>query len=248
MHSLKVRRRALELLDSGRTLASVSRQLNVARSTLRTWRTEGLAAESGTGCPVCDECIPASRPYAALLGYYLGDGTISAAARYYALRVSCDQRYPTIVADVEECIRGVRPGTRVFRVTAPGVIVVQAHWTHWPCLFPQHGPGRKHERRIELRPWQQTIAARHPEALLRGLFHSDGSRFLNTVTRTLATTQRTYTYPRWQFSNCSDDIHRICQAALDAASIPWRRSSSLTTSVSTREGVARLDGLIGLKS
>ena len=23
---------------------------------------------------------------------------------------------------------------------------------HWPCLFPQHGPGRKHERKIELTP------------------------------------------------------------------------------------------------
>ena len=26
---------------------------------------------------------------------------------------------------------------------------------HWPCLFPQHEPGRKHERKIELMPWQQ---------------------------------------------------------------------------------------------
>lgn len=28
---------------------------------------------------------------------------------------------------------------------------------HWPCLFPQHGPGRKHHRRIALEPWQEAI-------------------------------------------------------------------------------------------
>jgi hypothetical protein len=31
---------------------------------------------------------------------------------------------------------------------------VSSYWKHWPCLFPQHGPGRKHERRIALVPWQ----------------------------------------------------------------------------------------------
>ena len=28
-------------------------------------------------------------------------------------------------------------------------------WKHWPCLFPQHGPGRKHERKIRLEAWQR---------------------------------------------------------------------------------------------
>ena len=28
-------------------------------------------------------------------------------------------------------------------------------WKHWPCLFPQHGPGRKHERPIVLEDWQR---------------------------------------------------------------------------------------------
>lgn len=68
---------------------------------------------------------------------------------------------------------------RVFYVQAPGTVVVQAHWKHWPCLFPQHGPGRKHEREIRLAARQREIVERHPEAFLRGLFHSDGSRTNN---------------------------------------------------------------------
>ena len=70
----------------------------------------------------------------------------------------------------------VHPGRRVFRVKAPGCVVVQSSWKHWPCLFPQHGPGRKHERPIVLEDWQRMIVESHPAAFLRGLFHSDGCR------------------------------------------------------------------------
>jgi hypothetical protein len=52
-------------------------------------------------------------------------------------------------------------------------------WTHWPCVFPQHGPGRKHNRKIALEDWQQKIVDRHSGMFLRSLFHSDGSRFVN---------------------------------------------------------------------
>ena len=33
---------------------------------------------------------------------------------------------------------------------------------HMSCLFPQHGPGKKHSRRITLEDWQQTIVAAGP--------------------------------------------------------------------------------------
>ena len=34
------------------------------------------------------------------------------------------------------------------------VLVAKSTSKHWPCLFPQHGPGRKHTRKIELEQWQ----------------------------------------------------------------------------------------------
>jgi hypothetical protein len=42
---------------------------------------------------------------------------------------------------------------------------------------------------------------RHPEALLRGLIHSDGCRFTNTGTN--------WRHPRYSFSNLSGDIRRL---------------------------------------
>ena len=145
-------------------------------------------------------------------------------------------------------IVAVRSRGPVSYVPAPGCIVVCGYWNHWPCVFPQHGPGRKHERELTLEPWQQTIVDAHPAAFLRGLFHSDGCRVDNWVIRQVAGEAKRYNYGRWQFVNHSTDIQGFCTDALDRLAIPWRRSSWRTISVSRREGVARLDALIGRKS
>jgi len=58
-------------------------------------------------------------------------------------------------------------------------IRVEVRWKHWPCLFPQRGPGRKHLRKIELAGWQHEIVAECPEMLLGGWFHSDDWGIVN---------------------------------------------------------------------
>jgi hypothetical protein len=65
---------------------------------------------------------------------------------------------------------------KVSRTPKIGCTEVASYSKHWPCLFPQHGPGRKHERRIELVPWQQELVDLDPRPLVRGLLHSDGCR------------------------------------------------------------------------
>ncbi|GAA1769833.1 hypothetical protein GCM10009795_014960 [Nocardioides hankookensis] len=245
MYDEPTRDRALALLAQ-HTLSEVSRRTGVSRAALRDWRAGG-PSRSPAACPRCSGATLGAS-YAELLGFYLGDGHISRAPRYFALRVSCDAAYPSIIDEVETAIREVRPGARVFRVRAPGVVVVQAHWKHWPCLFPQHGPGRKHERPIVLEDWQRTIVEAQPAAFLRGLFHSDGCRARNWTTRVVAGEKKRYDYPRWQFTNVSADIREICCWALDLVDVAWRQSNHQTISVSTRAGVARLDELIGLKS
>jgi hypothetical protein len=77
----------------------------------------------------------------------------------------------------------------------------------------------------------------------RGLIHSDGTRHLNRIKHP----KRTYEYPRYQFSNRSDDIRAIFCEHLDLLEIPWRRMNRWIVAVSRREGVARLDEFIGPK-
>jgi hypothetical protein len=121
-------------------------------------------------------------------------------------------------------------------------VVVHSYWKHWTCLFPQHGPGRKHERRIVLAPWQQRIVTAYPRQLLRGLVHSDGCRVVNRVGN------GTYVYPRYFFTNSSDDILRIFRDACDEIGVPHRNSKPNTISVARREGVAAFDAFVGPKT
>lgn len=239
----------MRLLDKGWSLNATSKHLGVSRAALRDWRDHGVDPRGRpVPCFVCagGHCAdPAA--YATLLGYYLGDGCVSPQRRTYSLRISCDERYADIVNDVGEAVEAVHPGGRVCHIRARGVVVVQNCWNHWPCVFPQHGPGRKHERDLVLEDWQCEIVKAHPAELLRGLFHSDGCRVNNWATRTVAGTKKRYDYPRWQFVNHSADIRTWCIEALDVLDIPWRQSSWHTISVSSRAGVARLDELIGLK-
>ena len=105
-----------------------------------------------------------------------------------------------------ECMRAVEaiaPGRAgVLRRRDCRAIVVSNHWKHWVCLIPQHGPGRKHTRPIVLTDWQRRIVSDCPEAFLRGLIHSDGTRIIATE-RKGAYVRRA---PRYAFSNRSEDI------------------------------------------
>ncbi|WP_231921506.1 hypothetical protein [Micromonospora auratinigra] len=130
------------------------------------------------------------------------------------------------------------------RVRKQGCVGVQSYGKHWPCLFPQHGPGRKHERRIVLADWQREIVEAHPGDFLRGLYHSDGSRFANQV----SVRGKRYVYPRYMFTNESTDIMGLCQWALDLLGIAWRMNRPNSLSVARREAVAALDRHVGPKS
>lgn len=228
----------------------------VAVKTIRRWRRlyqrRGLPRGQGhlaPPCPRCDGSALDGGAYAELLGWYLGDGYISSGRRgVYNLHVYNDERYVDLNAGLVQLMTTVKPGGRPHTRRRPGMVITTVSWKHWPCLFPQHGPGRKHERAIVLAGWQEEIVRASPAAFLRGLFHSDGARVHNWATRVVAGENRRYDYPRWQFSNRSADIMLLCCWALDLADVPWRRSGPWTVSVSTRDAVARLDTLIGPKS
>ena len=200
MHTLATIEEALRLVRAGANLSQAARMTGASRSAIRAW-----VAHDGRPrrrepelCMVCGgrtEEIP-GRPYAYLLGQYLGDGMLSAGPRgLYRLRVACASAWPGVAAECVDAIRVFRPHNIVAVHQRPtqGVVDVGAWWKHWICLFPQHGPGRKNLRPIQVYPWQAAIVASEPGSFLRGLIHSDGCRSINFVNGA--------GYPRYFFTN-----------------------------------------------
>ncbi|MFF0340867.1 transcriptional regulator [Kribbella sp. NPDC004875] len=244
---------ALRMSDAGVTDRVNAEIHGVAIKTIRRWRRlyqrRGLPRGTGfqgTPCPRCDGAELDEAAYALLLGWYLGDGSIARARRgVFTLQIINDERYADLNQEIAATIRRVKPTASPCLRGGRGAIRVEARWKHWPCLFPQHGPGRKHLRKIELVDWQREIVAKYPEQLLRGLFHSDGCRFLNWAS---TADGKRYYYPRYMFSNESEDIRGILTDALDLLGIAWRQSRRNVIAVSRKEGVARLDTFVGPKS
>ncbi len=196
-------KRALALLDQGRTLNSVSKETGVSRAAIRSWRTRvEPRSRADRPCPRCQGAPgrpdrPAS--YAYLLGFYLGDGCISAHRRgVHYLRIVCDNA--------------------------------------WPGL-------------ITLEPWQQEIVDAHPWEFIRGLIHSDGCRVTNWTTRLVGGERKRYEYPRYFFTDVSDDTRKLFTDTLDRLGVEWthctRHGSPYNISVARRASVALMDAHVG---
>ncbi|GAB3926013.1 hypothetical protein GCM10029976_020060 [Kribbella albertanoniae] len=252
--------RSQETVDSALRMAKngISDRANaeihgVALKTIKRWRRVylELGLPRGTGfqptpCPRCDGADLDEAAYALLLGWYLGDGSIAKARRgVFTLQIANDAKYPDLNREIAETIIRVKPTASPVPRRRPGAIMTEARWKHWPCLFPQHGPGRKHLRTIELVDWQLKIVAKYPEQLLRGLLHSDGCRFVNWASKPDG---RRFHYLRYMFSNESEDIRKILTDTLDVLGIPWRQPRRNAIAVSRKEGVERLDTFVGPKS
>ncbi|MER8182489.1 transcriptional regulator [Kitasatospora sp. NPDC094015] len=253
MYDMATRERALALHRSGLTLSQVNRATGISRHALRQWTIRAAPSPGRSAeCPARTPAALPPAPYAYLLGLYLGDGCLSEGRRgVYALRIACAKAWPGLIEECERTITAVLPANRTCRADAQGCVQVVSTSKHWPCLLPQHGPGKKHERPIVLAAWQQEIVDAHPWPLLRGLLHSDGCRITNWATRTVGGVVRRHEYPRYFFTNTSADIVRLFTGTLDALGVEWkasrRPSGAVNISIARRAAVALLDEHVGAK-
>jgi hypothetical protein len=229
----------LYLAREGRNASHIARLTRVPRSTVRDWLSPtppSLKREV-----TFDPTSLARGEYSYLLGWYLGDGWISRQKRgVYRLRIKTDSRYPGLIADCAAAMAAVMPANRVLIQKLPyNAVEIGCSSKAWPLLFPQHGPGRKHEREIELADWQEQIVEQFPKEFLRGLIHSDGCRVANRVNGK--------DYPRYFFDQVSDDIRRIFCDACDRLGIEWTQSRWKTISIARAGSVALLDEFVGPK-
>jgi hypothetical protein len=238
--------RVVELAAAGYSALQIARITGISRSTIRPWLGKGrrLRSPPWIACPRCNTKAELDEAaYVYLLGLYLGDGCISKQPKdVWRLRIFQTSKYTEHIEECTIAMHAVLPNN-VLVQQRQGCAEIGSSSKHWPCLFPQHGPGRKHERPIVLVEWQQELVRQYPKMLLRGLIQSDGCRDLNFAT----SKGRRYEYWRYSFKNTSDDIRRIFTDTCDALDVHWTQANRLTISIARRADVAFLDTFIGPK-
>ena len=244
MHKKQIREAALALVGQGVNDCEIARQLDIARTTVRDWRRPTYMPRLGK-CPRCwrrvRRLVFSDADYAELLGLYLGDGHISAYARTERLRLFLDTRYGTIVKETDALLRRCFPQNPVGRVLFHdgAEAVLHVYCGHLSCLFPQNGPGKKHDRPILLEGWQRALVVAAPWAFLRGCIRSDGCVFVNRAGR--------YEYLSYGFANHSSDILDLVETTcLDQGMRPRRYARAIR--LNRREDVAQLLEHVGVKS
>jgi len=241
------------LLATGLSGYAVARATGVPRSTVAYWAQRARRHRPWRPADP-DWRPPDGESYSYLLGLYLGDGHIVEAGCSAYLRITLDLLYEGIIERATAALAStfrpapVRRYTRRHGDEDDRCAILQLSSPDLPVAFPQHGTGRKHLRSIALVDWQRELTRHHPEALLRGLIHSDGARCLNRFATKLPSGRiARYEYPRYFFSNLSDDIRRIFCEHCELLGIRWTQSNHRNISVSHRDSVALLDSFIGPK-
>jgi hypothetical protein len=243
----------MSLVGTGLTDRAIAARTGVGAGTVRRWRVTTKPPDAVLRRRIAEAwSVPVDATYCYLLGAYLGDGLVTLyPPNSWCLRIFNDRRYQSISQEILTAMRATFPGGRV-RLTPSSNSEADVLSVRHPAIaqaFPQHGPGRKHNRAIVLADWQLTLTRTHPGPLIRGLIHSDGCRAVNRF-RTKLPSGRTaeYSYVRYFFSNMSADVRDIFAEHCQLLGIRVTQSNHRNLSVSHRDSVAILERMVGPKT
>jgi DNA-binding transcriptional regulator WhiA len=178
--------------------------------------------------------------YSYILGLYLGDGYINQMKnkRTYRLRIFNDVKYDNLNKYIISELQKLFFNNKVGFVDSKTWLSIYVYSNKLPLLFPQHGSGKKHNRKIELFDWQKDIISY--KYLLMGLFHSDGCYYFNNI--------KGKKYESYSFSNKSKDIYEIFQNCCKSLNIEYTKSPKTpNTEIRQRNSVEYLKNNIGTK-
>jgi hypothetical protein len=156
------------------------------------------------------------------------------------LRIFLDSKYPEIIDDSELLLKRCLGSNRVGRLYAHEgrMTILSVYSQHFACLFPQHGAGKKHERRVALESWQQALVNEAPWSFLRGCIRSDGCVFINRT--------GPYDYLSYDFANHSQDILDLFARTCAQVGVGYRRYAQ-NIRIYRRPSVALMKAHVGLK-
>jgi hypothetical protein len=162
------------------------------------------------------------------------------------LRIVLDLKYPRVIDDARELLERCFPLNLVhvgLKNSKGRCATVSVYSSHLPCLLPQHGAGKKHERPIALEAWQQEHVNVAPWAFLRGCIRSDGCVFVNRT--------GPYRYISYDFANRSKDIADLFVATcrlLELDCRPTEYRGKWSVRINRQASVIRMLQYVGVKA
>lgn len=181
--------------------------------------------------------------YSYVLGLYLGDGCISELKRTHKLRIFQDQKYQNLIKQHVCALKNLFPDNKVSVRYRNNCAVILVYSCKLLDYFPQHGAGKKHLRKIKLKRWQNKIINKYPWEFLRGLYQSDGCRYINKIKK--------YRYVNYQFTNKSIDIINlwisVAKKLLLLPRLRYRKNGTMDIFHSKRRDVKILESHFGIK-
>lgn len=175
------------------------------------------------------------RDYAYVFGTYLGNGYISAKKAVQVLRIAYNSAYEEIIRKLSLALKRLfKSRVLIMKRRNKNAVEVRIACAHLERFFPQHGIGKKHTRKIELHDWQKGIIEKHPVYFIRGLIHSDGSRYMSNG------------YVVYSFSNFSDDILDIFCYVCDLLDVRYKRYATRVV-IAQRPSVKKMEKFVGPK-
>lgn len=197
------------LFENGNNKSEIHRITGIPRSTVTNWihptyiRKTDFPRNSYTPITNFDEHFntPEKRAaYSFILAVYLCDGWINQKSRIPRILLINDAKYSKNIEEWRENLAIIFPNNiiNVKKRTKSNSVDVSCYSKQLNEIFPQSGKGPKHDRKMVLMDWQETIIQEYPEKFIRGCIQSDGCIYHQKVGN--------YAYKRYNFINKSEDV------------------------------------------
>lgn len=204
-----------ELAEKGLNKCQISRETKIPRATIKTWLLRGFCNKAydknGLKIGRYEELNPAKileseeaqKAYSHILAVYLSDGHIIKMPhkeKLYKISLYNDIKYPLNTKEWADNLQKILTKNRVLVYQRNGynMKIVISYNQNLLLLFPQHGPGEKYTRKLELADWQKKIIQKYPEQFIRGCIQSDGCIYWQVIGN--------HSYKRYNYVNKSSDI------------------------------------------
>jgi hypothetical protein len=246
-YDMKIIEKVLRDFENGKNKLQLSKEYNIPRTTLKYWiknkelNKRPLVERKNTSKSIKTieiEIENNREVYNYILGLYLGDGCISPNKMSYKLRIVQDIRYPNLINQINESLylffnKKVNIGNK------KGCNEIIICDKNLPLYFPQHGLGKKHNRKIELSDFQRKNI--NHSQLLKGLWVTDGSFYLIKKK-----------YEAYNFTNKSLDIISLFEECLLELGIKYRKrlknNGLWIVEIMKRTEVNKMKDIVGVKS